>query len=69
MEYHRIGDLVMYKRTLGFVKAKTTTTNGVPVYKVYWFNPKHDEDISTEWDDTLNSMKDSLNVYLQTQSR
>jgi hypothetical protein len=66
---HNIGDLVMYRGTLGYIKAKTKTTNDVPVYRVYWFNPKVEDDISNEWDDTLNRMKDSLNVYLQKQNR
>ena len=69
MTEHNIGDLVMYQGTLGYVKAKTKLDNGVPVYRVYWFNPKHDDDISNEWDDTLNRMKDTLSVYLQKQNR
>jgi len=64
MTEHNIGDLVIHKGTLGYIKAKTETSNGVSVYKVYWFNPKYDDDISKEWDDTIDKMKDELNVYL-----
>jgi hypothetical protein len=55
----------MFRGTLGYIKSKSEKLNGITAYKVYWFNPKVDEDISNEWDDTLNRMKDQLDVYLQ----
>jgi hypothetical protein len=65
---HKPGELVYYKGSLGYIQDTVEVRKNVFCYHVYWFNEKVEEDISTEWDDTVDGLKRNMEKYLNEQS-
>lgn len=72
MSKHKVGDLVYHKGTLGYVIKVFDPFNRyngegiVHNYQVHWFNRNMEDDVSSEWDDTMDGLKRNLQEYLMT---
>ena len=69
MSDHQIGDLVMYRKHLGYIKGFEELKNGTIRYKVQWFNEQDEVDVSTEWEYGILSMKATLMRYMHEQAQ
>lgn len=61
MTNHKIGDLVYYRDTLGYIEGMDDTLYPSDIqYSIRWFNPKVEDDVSTAWHYDVSKMKAQL---------